>query len=432
MSFAWTAKAGGDSETPPLLSTRTTVTGAVGVSSGRATLLAATVKSSCEGVEPGQQPVAEEDAQRASSSAPATTTATAITAPAAGAASSSENGGVWPASPAVPSAARVGEDKRAEADSVRSAWGFLWPRLALLGVAAIWGTNFASVKFIGDVDALNLSTGAFARFLVAALALAPVTARALWRARHDLAFLAKSARLGAVVFAGYYVQAVGLADTTANKSAFMCSLTVVLVPFMERVLGKRIEARAWLSAFIAIAGVGVLELDDATVTSLGDLWSFGQAVFFGAGFMMLERLTREYPGRQLDIASLNLTTIALGSGVWWLLASSGGGVAADALRQVACIVSNSAALSAIAYTGLVTTALAVLMQTFALSRVSAEETSVIFCTEPLWAMAFSAVLLGENMSVKGGVGGALTIAAVLINQIMNPEMRARLLGKRHE
>jgi drug/metabolite transporter (DMT)-like permease len=348
-----------------------------------------------------------------------------------------------------------------------SIWEYIWPRGLLILVAAIWGTNFATVKFIGDADSLDISAGALVRFGIAALAMAPFTWKAIRRfqtdARSDAALptnasatarvetgrkqdtrSAKIAHpnrpgmeyalgvlgLGTVVFAGYYTQAIGLLGTDANKSAFLCSLTVVLVPFMERTLfGKSIQPRAWLSALLATAGVGLLELDESTVTTFSDLWSFMQAVFFGGGFMIVEHLTRRFPGRPLEIAALNLTIVALYSGLWCLLSaiSNGTGIQDVFASLAQVLIDHSTGVAgALLYTGLVTTALAVMMQTTAISKVSAEEAAVIFCLEPLFAVAFSAALLGENMSLKGALGGALILFAVLSNQALNPEMRARL------
>jgi drug/metabolite transporter (DMT)-like permease len=348
-----------------------------------------------------------------------------------------------------------------------SLWEYLWPRGLLVLVAAIWGTNFATVKFIGDADSLDVSAGAFVRFGIAAIAMAPFTWRAVQRLLDDKTptsehgsdanaapqpevagtedpsatveqrlrkrtseFLFGVLGLGTVVFTGYFTQAIGLLGTDANKSAFLCSLTVVLVPFMERTfLGKRIEPRAWMSAFLATIGVGLLELDGSASVSLSDLWSFLQAVCFGAGFMIVEKLTRRFPGHPLEIAALNLTIVAVYSGLWCLSAAFVSGTTMqDLLQSLAQILIDhgSGVAGALLYTGLVTTALAVMMQTVAISKVSAEEAAVIFCLEPLFAVAFSAALLGESMSMKGASGGALILLAVLCNQALNPEMRSRL------
>eukprot|EP00166_Cyanidium_caldarium_P002904 ctg_282.g110 len=246
-------------------------------------------------------------------------------------------------------------------------------------------------------------------------------------------FLGRAFLLGTIVFAGYFSQAVGLIETDANKSAFLCSLTVVLVPFLEWTLfRKRVQLRMWASAALAVLGVGLLELDETTMTTVYDVWSFMQAVFFGAGFMMVESLTRDYPGRPLQVASINLTVVALYSAAWYAVSSLMGGSGVDwgdIVRQVA--ENGPAVAGALLYTGLVTTATAVILQTIAISRVSAEETSVIFCLEPLFAVAFTAALLGESMSLKGGVGGALILAAVLINQALNPEFQQRFRQLRH-
>eukprot|EP00443_Scrippsiella_acuminata_P104891 CAMPEP_0115727378 /NCGR_PEP_ID=MMETSP0272-20121206/82392_1 /TAXON_ID=71861 /ORGANISM="Scrippsiella trochoidea, Strain CCMP3099" /LENGTH=82 /DNA_ID=CAMNT_0003170889 /DNA_START=41 /DNA_END=286 /DNA_ORIENTATION=- len=59
-----------------------------------------------------------------------------------------------------------------------------------------------------------------------------------------------------------------------------------------------------------------------------------------------------------------------------------------ALPSAAELLSNNQALIAIGYTGAVTTALAIFLETLALRFVPATEMSVIFSTEPLWAALF--------------------------------------------
>lgn len=105
---------------------------------------------------------------------------------------------------------------------------YLWPRVMLLGVAAIWGTNFGTVKLIQS--ALPASAAAGVRFGLAAAALSP----ALFGARRRLSpgLWREGIVAGMWVFAGYATQSIALEGCHANTSAFLCSLAVAAVPLL--------------------------------------------------------------------------------------------------------------------------------------------------------------------------------------------------------
>jgi drug/metabolite transporter (DMT)-like permease len=74
-------------------------------------------------------------------------------------------------------------------------------------------------------------------------------------------------------------------------AAFICSLQVVLVPIVLGLFGKQVTKNVWIAAFLAVLGVGLLELGDATSVglSIGDLWCLGQPI----GELCMNNLTRE-------------------------------------------------------------------------------------------------------------------------------------------
>ena len=46
----------------------------------------------------------------------------------------------------------------------------------------------------------------------------------------------------------------------ASKSAFICSLTVVVVPLINGLMGKKISPSTWAACILAVFGVGLLTL----------------------------------------------------------------------------------------------------------------------------------------------------------------------------
>ena len=68
---------------------------------------------------------------------------------------------------------------------------------------------------------------------------------------------------------------------------------------------------------------------------------------------------------------------------------------------------------AVAWTGLVTTALNRFIETTTLGKLKTAEVSIILATDPLWASLFAALWLGEDFRANDYVGGALIVGACL-------------------
>ena len=80
-------------------------------------------------------------------------------------------------------------------------------------------------------------------------------------------------------------------------------------------------------------------------------------------------------------------------------------------------LSDPAILGALLWTGLVSTALALYLETVALKVMSASELTLIMTSVSLWGAAFAYFTLGETLSHVGMVGGALIVAGCAYGSI---------------
>lgn len=86
-----------------------------------------------------------------------------------------------------------------------------------------------------------------------------------------------------------------------------------------------------------------------------------------------------------------------------------------------------AVAAAAAWTGLITTAANRLGETLALGRMASSEASVLLATEPIWAAAFAAALLGEAVGANDVAGGALIVLGCVCNAV-EPQRIRDLIG----
>merc|ERR1712038_1529598 len=84
---------------------------------------------------------------------------------------------------------------------------------------------------------------------------------------------------------------------------------------------------------------------------------------------------------------------------------------------------NPSIVVSIFWTGLITTALTVYMETLALKTLSAAETTMIFSTEPIFGSLFAAAVLGESFGTGGYIGAATILCACIYGNLKWPSKK---------
>ena len=121
----------------------------------------------------------------------------------------------------------------------------------------------------------------------------------------------------------------------------------------------------------------------------------------------------------LPLMSVVLATTMIISGLAAVVANPSA-VAAVLEHPVATehlLMSGSLPWLSVAYTGLVTTDLALLMELMALHDVPSTDAAIIYSLEPLLGASLAWVLLGERWGTAGWFGAALIMASSLVTQV---------------
>ena len=256
----------------------------------------------------------------------------------------------------------------------------LW-RFVVMMICIVWSTNFAVIKGIFEaVPTLDASLYTAIRFSIAGVVMFPYTASA-WK-KPEL--IGRCIIMGFFVFLGYFGQGLGMSlGSSANKSAFICSMNCVWVALLQIITSFIFKAQTWLSIILAIGGVATLELQGSEPIAAGDYWLILQPIGFGTGYVLLESLMVDYPNDATAITSFKLLIIAVFSTLWAI----GNGKSFEDLDP---FLHSSHAIVGILYCALFTTVAAIWCQSVAFKKVSAKDVSIILCTEPVWATLFSA------------------------------------------
>lgn len=266
----------------------------------------------------------------------------------------------------------------------------------LLLVTMLWGSTFVVIK--GVVDTTAPSVLIFGRFFVAALVFLPWLPRRtdIWRA---------GAELGFWICLAYATQTIGLQYTSASQSAFITVLNVIIVPILAAFAGYRITPPIWISALMAIAGVGLMT-HGLSQLNIGDAWSLACALGYAIYVLRLGEYARRLP--VLPLSCTQLVGVVGFSAVWI-------GVDQPSFDNPPWIV--------LLYLGIGTTALTTWLQTHGQRYIGAAEAAVIYTLEPVWAAVFAVFILAESLGLTGWAGAAVICAATLISQY--PALRQR-------
>jgi drug/metabolite transporter (DMT)-like permease len=269
-----------------------------------------------------------------------------------------------------------------------------WYVLLLVGTTLVWGTTFPLLK--DAVTTLSPAILVCSRFSIGALVLLPFCRHFNGRLLRD------GAILGAVIYLSFVTQVIGLQTTSSNRSAFITSLNVIMVPLLGFLLGRSLSRRVWISAGLALAGIGILSWEGGAL-GVGDLWIFGCALSYAVYILLMEAIAPHHPPLALTIYQL-ITTSLLGL-IW---------AAPELLEQAQAIQQNWVA---IAYLGIMATAMTTWTQAIAQRHINATETAIVYALEPVFAAIFSFWWLGESLGTRGLLGGAMVLVAMVLSQI---------------
>ena len=121
--------------------------------------------------------------------------------------------------------------------------------LLLLLTSFIWGFSFVAQSVSSE------SIGAFAftgiRMILGALVLIPFVVKLFKEIKGDKTYLKNALKWGffmaLALSSATLFQQFGIETTDAGKAAFMTSLYMIIVPFISRIFGKKIEKKAELN-----------------------------------------------------------------------------------------------------------------------------------------------------------------------------------------
>ncbi len=282
--------------------------------------------------------------------------------------------------------------------------------LMLLLVTVCWGVSFPAIKSATPYVSAGLFVAV--RFTVATLLLLAGWSVVAHR-RGDPPPLAELRRpaarrwgalLGLLIAAGYTTQTVGMHTTSAQNSAFITALSVVLVPLVVFLLhGVRPGREVVAGIALAVAGLALMTRPDLGGMRAGDLWTLACALSYAFYIERLDRALRAAP--YLPLLWWSLAVCAVATGLW------------AALWERRLWEWNGTLGLSLTVTVLLSTLLALYLQNRYQGRTTPSRAALLFAAEPVFAALCAWWWLGERLDRWAVAGAGLILAAVLVTEL---------------
>jgi drug/metabolite transporter (DMT)-like permease len=276
-----------------------------------------------------------------------------------------------------------------------------WQADLTLGIVAlIWGSTFVTVQ--NALDAVGPLTFVAWRFMLASALLIALFHRRLRAITRQEAL--SGGLLGVWLAGGYIFQTIGLQTTTTAKTGFITGLSVVIVPVLATVLLRRPPGR-WPVVGIAAATVGlaVLSLNRDLSVSAGDLWVLACALMFALQIVTVARFSPQYDPIRLSVAQIAaVAVLATGSAFTF---------------ETPAIDLPVETWGAIAFTGVVATALVYSLQVYVQRFTTPTHTALLFSLEPVFAALFGWWLAHEALGAKELIGCGMILAGMIVAEL---------------
>ncbi|MBK6294332.1 MAG: DMT family transporter [Rhodoferax sp.] len=270
----------------------------------------------------------------------------------------------------------------------------------LLLITMVWGTTFPLLKSAATtLSGVEISA---IRFAVAAVCMAPFIWKVPRRTWID------GALLGALALVSYVAQAYGLQFISSNRSAFLTSLAVLIVPLLGLFWGARLSPIVLGAAVTACAGIGLMSWEGGAHL-LGDSATLLCALAYALYVIVLSQRSVGHDSRQLT--ATQIAFMAVFSTGWIGLSGLGN----DSLATLGTRLAPH--WVSLLYLGVIATAGMLLLQAIAQRKVSADKAAVVYALEPVFAALFGWLWLGEVLGARAALGGTMVVLAVILSEI---------------
>ncbi|HOE56543.1 MAG TPA: DMT family transporter [Bacillota bacterium] len=278
----------------------------------------------------------------------------------------------------------------------------------LMITAAIWGFAFVAQRV--GAQYVGAFTFSGVRFALGSISLIPLL---IYSKRKRAAIptgeipmesaLIPGIIAGFILFFGASLQQIGLIYTTAGKAAFITGLYIVLVPLFGIFLKHSIQLNTWFGVVLAVVGLYFLSVNEDFSIAKGDLFELAGAFFWASHILVIDQFVKKVdPYKFSFIQFATCSVLSLAAAVFFE------DISMDGLSK---------AIIPILYGGIFSAGVAYTLQAVGQRHAKPSHAAIILSMESVFAALGGALLLNENLGLRGYLGCALMFAGMILTQV---------------
>lgn len=268
--------------------------------------------------------------------------------------------------------------------------------LQLILVSFTWALSTIIIKSsIGSIPAFHLLMG---RFGIGALIIFIASPKKLLSvSKKDVKI---TLALSLIMFAAYALNILGLKYTSASKSGFLASLSVLFIPIIQCFINKKLPS-IWIvySVILSTFGLYMISGMNGDGFNIGDMLCIGSALSYTAYIILLNKV-----GQNRDEYILSLLQLLFMFIISAVLSFTIEGLNINALKLN---------FGPIAIIGILGTGLTMLLQIKAQKIASPESVGILLLSEPLFILIMAFLILHEAIMIKGILGCILILISLV-------------------
>ena len=287
---------------------------------------------------------------------------------------------------------------------------------AFLALAAIiWGSSFvaqtAGAEFVGPFTFISV------RSLLGSVALLPVIFvmdtfkkkskpeefKKMTKADYKYLFMGGTA-CGVVLCAASCLQQLGIDGGTApGMAAFITALYILLVPIFSVFIGKKIRPVIWVCVGVSVVALYLLCVKDGGKVQGSDLYVLACAVCYAIHILVIDKVSPKLDGVRLSAVQFFIAGIIA--------------LVIMFLTEEPTFEALKAAAPSIAYSGIMSSAVAFTLQILGQQKTEPTIATMIMSLESVFGVLTAMIVLSQVPTVRESLGCILMFAAIIVAQL---------------
>ena len=276
----------------------------------------------------------------------------------------------------------------------------LVPALMMLTASLCWGASYLFMqKSLAEVGPCSLIVWRFGIAFVFSALLFPRTLFSATKAEWKHGLL-----LGVLLGIAFYAVMIGLRGTTTGNAGFLLGCTSVFVPLLCALKSRKWTFRILLAAAVSVSGIGLMTLQSGFRLRPGDLFCMLSALLYSFYIILAGGFLRNDNPLRIGVIQFSGAAAAAGAGA---LISG----------ETAFLPATLPVWGEILFRGIFCSAAGFMLQMSAQKKLSPEYVSLLYSSEPVFAMILGLIFLAEPLCAGRLGGAALILCGILLSSL---------------